>query len=384
METPVRILQVVNSLHFGGLQSFIINLYHNMDRRQIQFDFIVIPESEIGLYDEAKQMGARIYVCPRYKFVNYFSYIAWWNRFFQMHPEYKVIHGHVRSTSAIYLSIAKKYGLKTIAHSHSTSNGNGFLGIIKTLMQYRTRYIADYMFACSDIAGQWMFGKKTLNKSNYRMIPNGIDLKRFEYSVEKRNAIRKAIGVKDKDFLIGHIGRFTIPKNHIFLVNLFAAYLEKYPDSCLLMVGDGELWDTVKKECQKLHILDRVIMPGAKSNTEEYYQAMDVFVFPSLWEGLPVTVVEAQASGLPCIISDTITKEVKLTTLVKYLSLKRESDWIETIEKYRKRKREGCEHKDLLMLNKFDSQRVAAELSSFYLDLYKERKNYGKIFDEIG
>lgn len=343
-----------------------------MDRRQVQFDFVVIPESESSLYAEVKQMGAKIYVCPKYKMINHFSYIAWWNHFFQIHPEYKVVHGHVRSTSAIYLSIAKKHGLITIAHSHSSSNGKGIMGFIKNAMQYRTRYIADYLFSCSDIAGQWMFGKDALNKPNYRMIPNVVNIKRFRYSPEKRSEIRKAIGVKDNGFIIGHVGRFVTPKNHFFLVHLFADFLKSHPASYLLMIGDGELWTEVKEECKKLHILDNVIMPGAKNNTELYYQAMDVFVFPSLWEGLPVTVVEAQASGLPCIISDTITKDVKLTTLVKTLPLNSEFDWIREIDKYCQSDRKECNPSDLLRLKNFDSENVAEELASFYLRLNKE------------
>lgn len=371
---PVRILQMVNSLHFGGLQSFIMNVYHNIDRSQIQFDFIVIPEAQIDLYDEVRQLGARIFVCPKYKFTNHFEYVVWWNDFFQSHPEYKVIHGHVRSTSAIYLSIAKKYGLKTIAHSHSTSNGKGILGIVKTMMQYPTRNIADYLFSCSDISGKWMYGENALLKTNYRMIPNGIDLQKFAYQPEKRYEVRQNLGIKDNEFVIGHIGRFTKPKNHIFLIQLFGRFLKQYPNSRLLLVGDGELWPIIQKECKKQQLGSKVIFTGAQSNPEDYYQAMDVFVFPSLWEGLPVSVVEAQASGLPCLLSDTIMRNVELTPLVRYISLGDMKAWEKVLAECQTYSRKSCNQEYRKGLQSFDSRKVAEKLSTFYLKLAKGSK----------
>jgi glycosyltransferase involved in cell wall biosynthesis len=369
MEKPIRILQMINSLHFGGSQSFVMNVYHNIDRSKIQFDFVVIPEEEKDLYDEVRRMGAKVFVCPKYRIINHFAYAAWWNEFFQSHPEYKVIHGHVRSTSAIYLSIAKKHGLKTIAHSHSTSNGKGILGIVKTMMQYPTRNIADYLFSCSDIAGAWMYGKNALQKSNYRMIPNGIDLQRFTYRPEKRKEIRKKLGIQDNEFVIGHIGRFTRPKNHIFLIQLFDHFLKQHPNFRLLLVGDGELWPMIQQECKKQQLGEKVILAGAKSNTEDYYQAMDTFAFPSLWEGLPVSVVEAQASGLPCLLSDTITRNVQLTPLVQYVSLDDREAWEKALVKCQGYPRKGCGQEYNKALQNFDSKKVAEQLSSFYLNL---------------
>ena len=370
MEKPVRVLHMINSLHFGGSQAFIMSIYRNIDRNKVQFDFVVTPEEEKDLYEEVRQLGGRIFVCPKYIFANHFSYAKWWNQFFLSHPEYKMIHGHVRSTSAIYLSIAKKHGLKTIAHSHSTSNGKGILGIVKTVMQYPTRYIADYLFSCSDIAGAWMYGKNACKKSNYRMIPNGIDVKRFSFSNDKRLQMRKVLHIAEDEFVIGHVGRFTKPKNHIFLIHMFADYLKQNPKSRLLMIGDGNLWQPMKAECEKLHISDRVNMPGAKSNTEDYYQAMDVFAFPSLWEGLPVSVVEAQASGLPCFISNRITKNVKLTSLVRYLSIENMHVWEEAFSTCKKRT--GCSIENEEKLKPFDSRNVAKDLFDFYLKLYEE------------
>jgi glycosyltransferase involved in cell wall biosynthesis len=374
MEKPIRILQMINSLHFGGSQSFVMNVYRNIDRNKIQFDFVVIPEEKKDLYEEVKNLGARIFVCPKYRIINHFEYVAWWNKFFQTHPEYEIIHGHVRSTSAIYLSIAKKHGLKTIAHSHSTSNGEGILGVIKTMMQYPTRNIADYLFSCSDIAGKWMYGENALLKTNYRMIPNGIDLQKFAYQPEKRYEVRQNLGIKDNEFVIGHIGRFTKPKNHIFLIQLFGRFLKQYPNSRLLLVGDGELWPIIQKECKKQQLGSKVIFTGAQSNPEDYYQAMDVFVFPSLWEGLPVSVVEAQASGLPCLLSDTITRNVELTPLVRYISLGDMKAWEKVLAECQTYSRKSCNQEYRKGLQSFDSRKVAEKLSTFYLKLAKGSK----------
>lgn len=374
MEKPIRILQMINSLHFGGSQSFVMNVYRNIDRSKIQFDFVVIPEEKKDLYEEVRKLGARIFVCPRYRIVNHFEYIGWWNEFFQAHPEYKVIHGHVRSTSAIYLSIAKKYGLKTIAHSHSTSNGKGLLGIIKTMMQYPTRNIAEYLFSCSDIAGTWMYGKNALQRPNYRMVPNGIDLRRFDYQPDKRYEVRKRLGIQGNEFVIGHIGRFTRPKNHIFLIQLFGHFVKQYPNARLLLVGDGDLWPIIQKECKNQQLSSKVIFTGAQSNPEDYYQAMDVFAFPSLWEGLPVSVVEAQASGLPCLLSDTITRNVELTPLVRYITLSDMEAWEKALAEYQTYSRKSCSQKYSKELQGFDSRKVAEKLSTFYLNLAKGSK----------
>ena len=331
MSEPIRVLHVVSSMGMGGIQNYIMNLYRSTDKEKIQFDFVEHSASE-GVFDnEIKSNGGRIFACPKYTGRNHFVYCKWWNDFFTLHPEYHVIHGHVRSTASIYLKIARKYGLVTIAHSHSTSNGSGISAVIKGIMQLPIRYQADYLFACSDKAGKWLFGEKNLTRPNYRMIPNGVDLQRFAFNDEKRNQMRNGLGIVEGTFVLGHIGRITTPKNHKFLVELFAEYHKKNQNSKLLLVGDGELFETVKQQVDQLGIHDAVIMTGSKTNTEDFYQAMDVFVFPSLWEGLPVSVVEAQANGLPCVLSDVITHDVDLTDQIQYLSLNEKRLWLKEI-----------------------------------------------------
>lgn len=365
---PIRVLHNIASLHFGGAQAFLMNVYNNIDREKVQFDFVVTPEEKKDLYEQVEQMGGRIFVCPKYTGKNHFAYCRWWNDFFAEHPEYHVIHGHVRSTASIYLKIAKKYGLVTIAHSHSTSNGSGISAIVKNIMQLPIRHTADYLFACSDKAGKWLYGEKATKQPNYRMIPNGVDLKRFAFHEEKRRQMRNQLGIAEDTFVVGHIGRITVPKNHQFLVELFAAYHKENPQSRLLLVGDGELFEAVQQQCTQLGIREAVIMVGSKTNTEDYYQAMDIFVFPSLWEGLPVSVVEAQANGLSCLLSDVITRDVDLTDQVKYLSLNEKSRWINEIARACPKPRTAASPENRRKLQPFDASVVAKQLQDFYLE----------------
>lgn len=370
--TPYRVIHNIASLHFGGAQTFIMNIYNNIDREKVQFDFVVIPEERKDLYEVIESMGGHIFVCPRYNGKNHFTYCKWWNEFFSEHPEYHVIHGHVRSTAAIYLNIAKKHGLITIAHSHSTSNGKGITAIEKNILQFPIRNIADYLFACSDKAGIWLYGKKAIYKQNYKMIPNGVDLDRFAFNKTRREEMRRKLGINKQTFVVGHIGRFTKPKNHKYLIELFSILKRTNSDCFLLMVGSGELFDDIRTYCEELNIMDSVIMPGSRADTENFYQAMDVFVFPSLWEGLPVSVVEAQANGLPCLISDEITKDVNLTDLVRYLPLHNKEQWIKELDISTLKTHTKVSESNKIKLQVFDSRKVAAALQLFYIEQYEK------------
>lgn len=372
MTEPIRILHNIASLHFGGSQAFVMNIYNHIDRTKVQFDFVVTPEERKDLYDEVERLGGRIYVCPKYIGKNHLAYCKWWHTFFDEHKEYHVIHGHVRSTAAIYLAIAKKHGLVTIAHSHSTSNGSSFSGFVKDTMQLPIRFIADYLFACSDKAGIWLYGEKATKKSNYRMIPNSVDLERFSFDETKRNEMRELLGINHQEFVIGHIGRFTEPKNHKFLVKMFADYYKHNRSSRLLMIGDGDLYGTTKMQCEELGISEAVIMPGSRFDTENFYQAMDIFVFPSLWEGLPVSVVEAQANGLTCLVSDVITRDVDLTDLITYLPLDDKKKWLSKIDEAKCTVHKKVSDNNRLKLQSFDSKTVSAELQTFYIEQDKK------------
>ena len=366
----VRVLHYIGSLQIGGSQALVMEWYRKIDRTKMQFDFVTFPEERKGSYDEVERMGGRVFVCPRYSGFNHFEFVKWWSDFLEEHPEYRIVHGHIYSCASIYMPVVKKHGRIAIAHSHSTSNGKGFASVVKAVLQLPIRHIANYMFSCSDLAGIWLYGKKAVKKPNYRMIPNCVDCRRFAFSEEIREDVRKELGIGEKAFVVGHVGRFHESKNHEFLVRVFVEILKQRPDAMLLLVGDGDLLEPTKTLCGELGITDHVIFTGAQLEPDRYYQAMDLFLFPSVWEGLPVSVVEAQANGLPCLLSDTITKDVWLTDLVTYETLEKDAKhWAGEAVKFAGKTREPIGGNELEKLKGFDSNQVVADLQEFYLSL---------------
>lgn len=328
MSGAVRVLHVVGSMGIGGAETMVMNLYRQIDRQRVQFDFVVHTD-QAGAYDgEIKSLGGRIYSCPRYRGVNHLSYRKWWKTFLRDHAEYKILHSHIRSTASLYLPIARKHGLVSIIHSHSTSNGKGIQAAFKDILQLPLRRQADYMFACSEEAGKWLFGKKAVRSERFHVVPNAIDCERFRFDPVLRESVRKELGVEES-FVIGHVGRLTPEKNHSFLFRIFQELLKREPNAALILLGDGKLRDNLKKEASALGISDRVMFFGARRNVSDYYQAMDAFVFPSVWEGLGIAALEAQASGLPCLIADTVPRAVDIgASLVTFLPLdKPAAEW---------------------------------------------------------
>lgn len=365
----VRVLHVLPRFRFGGIPVMVMNLYRAMNRDEVQFDFIIFTQEHGVFNDEIESMGGKIFYIPKFNGKNLFAVKKAWNDFFIAHPEYKIIHSHVRSTAFLYLPIAKKHGLKTIEHSHSTSNGGGISSFVKYLFQLPLKYQADYLFACSDIAGQWLYGKSVLSKKNYKMIPNGIKLEDFKYSDDTRQRLRDSFHIKN-ELVIGHSGRFHEAKNHKFLLEIFAKVRSKNVNAKLLLVGDGDLRQSIEEEIDRLGIKDSVIITGMIRDVAPYYSAMDIFVFPSLWEGLPVSVVEAQAAGLPCLISDTITKQVDFSELVKTLPINTGCDvWVDAIEKADYTRKDVS---DSIREAGFDIGTTAKELEAFYRGLANE------------
>ena len=264
--------------------------------------------------------GAEVFRVPDYTGINHLAYVKAWKEIYEKNPKYTVVHGHVRSTANIYLKIAKNFGLKTIAHSHSTSSGKGISGKIKDVFQRQIPAHTDQFLACSKPAGEWLFGPKIINQSNFHVLNNAIDSNDFKFNSQLREQKRNELGLEDK-IVMGHVGRFHEAKNHPFLLEVFTRFLERFPNAVLLLVGDGELRQSIKVKVRDLSIEKSVYFLGLRDDVNELLQAMDLFVMPSFFEGLPVTLVETQAAGLPALISDTITDDIKLSVYVKYASL---------------------------------------------------------------
>jgi len=368
MSNPIRVLQVLAGMNRGGAETLVMNIYRNLDRTKVQFDFILFRQEECDYNEEIRKLGGKIYWIPRYNGKNHFKYKKAWNTFFKKNPEYRIIHGHVRSTASIYLKIANKYGLTTIAHSHSTaSRGKLHEQLLKNIIQYPIRNISDYLFSCSEQAGLWLYGSKATKKDNFRIIMNAIDTEAYRYNEASRNETRKQLQVENK-FVIGHIGTFTRPKNHTFLLDVFKEVHQRNSDATLLLIGDGELRSSIERKIKNLGLADSVILTGVRTDVKALLRAMDVFVFPSLFEGLPVTIIEAQASGLYCIVSDTITDEVKISDSIKFISLSETPEyWSNEIQNSDLDRNREDQYK-VVMENGYDIHEVVSWLKEFYLN----------------
>lgn len=332
----VRILQVVGRMNRGGTEALLMELFRNIDRNEIMFDFIVHTEKECAYDEEIKRLGGEIYHVPRFTGTNIISYVKAWNSFFKKHNEYKIIHGHIGSSAAIYLAIAKKYGCYTIAHSHSAGLKleRNFKSFIYRCFSYPTRFIADFFLACSLDAGIDRYGKKISNSSNFNVLYNGINLNKFIFNEIIRQDLRKNFNLEDK-FIVGITGRMTEAKNPLFIIDIFQEIKKLNNNAYLLWCGDGELRTDIEKRIKEYQLENAVKLVGAVSNVNDYMQVFDVFLFPSLWEGLGISLIEAQAASLPCFVSEHIPKEAKITDLVKTIPLTNgASVWAEKIMHY--------------------------------------------------
>jgi glycosyltransferase involved in cell wall biosynthesis len=362
---PIRVLQVLASLDRGGAETMIMNIYRNIDRSKIQFDFVVNERrKKYSFESEIQKLGGRIYKVPRYKTTNYLSYKQAWKDLIIQHPEWKIVHGHHTSPAYIYLRIAKSLNRLTIAHSHIAGREGTLKSYVKLFMRYPLRYIAKYLFACSTSAADWMYGKR----SNLAyVLNNAIDAKKFIFSSTIRKDKRKELGIENK-FVIGHVGRFQTQKNHIFLIDIFKTVHDKNKNSTLLLVGDGELRESMENRVHELGLTDNVIFTGIRADIPELLQAMDVFVFPSLYEGLGIVAIEAQAADLPTIVSDSIPKDAFITDLIDSISLKESLDiWANAILRYSVGYERNNRYKEI-KTNGYDICDTTEWLESFYLN----------------
>ena len=367
----IRILHVFGSLNRGGAETMIMNLYRHIDRNRIQFDFVV-HSNEKGAYEkEIEELGGKIFRVPRYNIKNHLIYTNIWEKFFSEYKEYKIIHGHLRGSAFQYLKVAKKMGLKTIMHSHSTSSrGEGIEKVVKNLLRYLMRRWIDYPCACSTEAGVWLFGKNIIKNPNFKIIKNGIETGKYKYSEERRRKMRKLLNLKD-EVILGHVGSFTYPKNHKFLIDIFSEIQKKEKNSKLILVGDGELRGEINEKVKKLNLEDKVIFTGIVNNVEDYLQVMDVFVFPSYFEGLPVSVIEAQATGVKCVLSNTITKEVEIRkNLIFWENINTKVEkWADII--FRNLKYKRCIKNDFVIEKGYDVKKNALHLAKYYEEIIR-------------
>lgn len=310
---PIRILHIVTYMGRGGLESMLMNYYRHIDRGRVQFDFLVHRDFEADYDAEILALGGRIHRLPQLNPVSP-GYLNRLDGFFSDHPEYRIVHCHLDCMAGIPLKYAKKHGVPVrIAHAHSSSQTKDKKYLLKLLFKRSIPLNATHLFACSRAAGEWMFCG-----APFRVMNNAIYAAAYVHDREMAREVRRELGIPADAAVIGHVGRFDPPKNHEFLLHAFAKMSE---NTHLLLVGDGALRSGMEKLAQELGIGDRVTFTGVRSDVPRLLQAMDVFVFPSIYEGLPVSLIEAQAAGLPCLISDKVPLECKKTDLVRQLPL---------------------------------------------------------------
>lgn len=363
MSEPVKVLHVVGQMNRGGTETLLMNLLKATDRSLFQYDFVEQTQELCDYDNEITELGSKIYRCPTIHLKNLHTYRLWWRNFFKTHPEYQIIHGHSRGSAPIYLDEANKAGRVTILHCHNNSFGLGIKGVIRKVWQKPLKTIADYNFACSYESGVSQFGKN----GSFKVIKNGIFSERFAWNPEVRKKVRAEIGLGDA-FVLGNVARFEEQKNHKFLIEIFNEVQKKQPNSVLLLVGRGTLENQIREQVHRLGLCDKVVFAGLRSDVNELLQAMDTFVLPSHFEGLGIVNIEAQASGLPCFVSDKVVPpEAKVTELLHYVPLEAGAkEWAAQIfdnsvspEKRRNTTKE-------IIKAGFDIHATAEELASFY------------------
>lgn len=364
---PIRIAHIVGKWLGGGVEAVVMNYYRNIDHSKIQFDFICDDDSTNIPYDEIKKLGGKVILIPPYQ------------KAFKYHKElkkvlkesnYKIVHSHLNTLSVFPLFAAKLANVPVrIAHSHSTTNKKEWKkNLLKQVLRPFSKVFATHYMCCSELAGRWLFGNKEYDKDNVYLLNNAIDLDKFKYNEKIRKEKRKELNIKDDTLVIGHIGRFVAQKNHDFLIDIFNEVHKQNNNSILLLAGQGPLMDEIKDKVKRLNLEESVKFLGQRNDANELYQAFDIFLLPSLYEGLPVVGVEAQASGLLCFLSSDMTKETKVLESTTIMNLSNTSkEWADNIlEKVNKFNRIDTVKE--ISSNGFNIKDEVSKLEKYYLE----------------
>lgn len=367
---PIRVLHILHSMNRGGTENAIMNYYRNIDRNKVQFDFLLTAPIKCHFDEEITSLGGRVFRIPLLTAYNPFPYLLGVRRFILSHPEYGIVHSHTSSKSFFPLLIAKLCGVPVrICHSHSTRSEKGLRGLLRNLLKLPLKLVSTNLFACGYEAAIWLYGKKTVEKGRVTIVPNVIQAKKFDYSEQTRSIIRNQLGISNNTIVLGCAARFSIIKNHSFLISVFNEFHKAIHDSVLLLVGDGELREEIIKQIVSSDLYENVVFTGVVPDVASYEQAMDFFIMPSLYEGLPLSLIEAQISGLKCFASSVITKESDMTGLVSFLPLEKGSAYwadkiIDSIPY------ERCSRVSDIRIAGYDAELSAIRLENMYISLF--------------
>ncbi len=361
MDKPKRILHILASLDSGGVANFVMNIYRRIDRDRYQFDFALTSGKPSLMDDEAKSLGARLfYFDPSMSLTNNLEHIL------KTESDIYGVHSHVFFYSGLMLKTAKKCGVELrVAHAHNAHTGEKRSLprlAYEASMRHMIRRNATVLLGCSEKACRYVFGESIMSDARASVLPDGIDCDRFAFDAAVREKMRKKYGLEDK-FVVGHVGHFNPAKNHEKILGTFAELCKERPNSALLLTGDGELEDNVRSLAESLGISDKTVFTGAMSDVENAYMAMDVFLFPSRYEGFGMAMIEAQASGLVCVASDVVPKDTNADGRTTYLPLS-ESDetWAKTVLSAPERDISSAEK----VKERFDVNSVAKTLEKIY------------------
>lgn len=369
---PIRIAQVIGKWLGGGVEAVIMNYYRHIDRNIIQFDFICDSDSTNIPYDEIKKLGGKVILIPPYQKI--FKYEKELIRIFKEN-NYIIVHSNINALSVFPLRAAKKAGVPIrIAHSHSTANKKEWKKtFIKSVLRPFSKVYATHYFACSELAGRWLFGNKTFDRGKVTIINNAIDVDKFKFDKKMRNNKRKEFGIKESTLVVGHVGRFVAQKNHTFLIDIFYEFLKENDDCLLLLIGQGPREKEIKDKVKTLGIENKVIFLGQRNDVADIYQAMDIFLFPSLYEGFGMVLIEAQCSGLPCVASTKVPFDSKISNNIVFVNLQSGSKtWKESsmdliIENSERNNKQ-------LDLSKFKIEIESKKIVSIFTNLIKENE----------
>ena len=366
---PIRIAQIMGKWVGGGVEAVVMNYYRNIDKEKIQFDFICDSDSTDIPYKEIEDLGGKVILVPPYQKI--FKYHKELKRVLK-EGNYKIVHSHINTLSVFSLYAAKKAGVPVrIAHSHSTTNKKEWKkNLLKQVLRPLAKKYATHYFACTEHAGRWMFNNKEINKGNVYILNNAIDLDKYKYSKKIRDKKREELGIKENAFVIGHIGRFMPVKNHQFILDVFNEIHKENKNAILLLAGKGPLLEEMKGKVKELKLTRYVKFLGQRNDVNELYQAFDAFIFPSLYEGLGMVAIEAQVSGLPCVVSTEVPSIVKVTDCLEFLELEDTvNTWKNVLLDKTNEKRKN--HVEEIKKAGFDIKEEAIKLEKEYLKLSK-------------
>lgn len=365
----LRVLHSVSNMARAGIETMLMNYYREIDRQQIQFDFLAnkpIP----GEYDEEiRSMGGRVFVSPGLNPLHYLHYKRYVADLLRENPDIQIVHAHNEAMGYYALKSAKDAGIRVrIAHAHNTRIIRDYKYPLKLVCKQLLPGAATDYWSCGRDAGIYYYGKKRWNASGF-ILHNAIDVSRFGFKPEVRQRQRQRCGLEDC-FVIGHVGRFNLQKNHTRLLDIFAEIAKSSPDARLALIGVGELEQSMKQKASALGIQDKTLFLGQMADVSEWYQAMDCFVLPSLFEGLPVVGIEAQAAGLKCIFSDRVTDEVLLSPQARRVSLlENDAAWAREILAAKQQQIDRFQGVDIVRQAGYDIHTEAQKLQATYQEL---------------